>query len=261
MNLFESIILGVLQGVTEFFPISSSGHLLIARKIFNINQLDLFLEVFLHTGTLVSILFYWRKEISIEIKKILNKNYEYFFQIILATIPAGLVGFLFKDEIENLFFNIQSIEYLIINYFIMGIILYIIKKNSKKENNLSIKIALLIGIAQAIAILPGMSRSGLTICAAILLGLNLKKATQFSFIMAIPILFFASIESIYSNHTIFLEKTDLLLPLLCGFISSATIGYFIINILVKIIDSNKFWFFSIYCFCISLFLLVYNYVI
>ena len=113
MNLFESIILGVLQGITEFFPISSSGHLLIARKIFNINQLDLFLEVFLHTGTLLSILFYWRKEISIEIKKILNKNYEYFFQIILATIPAGLVGFLFKDEIENLFFNIQSIEYLI----------------------------------------------------------------------------------------------------------------------------------------------------
>ena len=128
MNLFESIILGVLQGVTEFFPISSSGHLLIARKIFNINQLDLFLEVFLHTGTLLSILFYWRKEISIEINKILNKNYEYFFQIISATIPAGLVGFLFKDEIEDLFFNIQSIDYLIINYFIMGIILYIIKK-------------------------------------------------------------------------------------------------------------------------------------
>ena len=89
MSLFESIILGILQGVTEFFPISSSGHLLIARKIFNINQMDLFLEVFLHTGTLVSILFYWRKEIAVEIKKILNGNYKYFFQITLATIPAG----------------------------------------------------------------------------------------------------------------------------------------------------------------------------
>ena len=262
MNIFESVILGIIQGITEFLPISSSGHLLIARDFFDINQLDLFLEIFLHAGTLVAILLYWRNEILIEIRKIFKQDYDYFLKIIIATIPAGMIGFLFKSEIESVFFNIESSHYLIINYLIMTVVLFSIKNisNNNTDNNFTLKIALLIGIAQIFAILPGISRSGITICIGCLSGLSLKRSTQFSFFIAIPIMFFASVYSIFLNSAMLTENA-LAFPLICGFITSALIGYLTISILVKIIYSQKFWFFSIYCFCISLFLLVYNYVI
>ena len=262
MNIIESIILGIIQGITEFLPISSSGHLLIARDYFNIHHLDLFLEIFLHAGTLLAILLFWRNEILLEIKKILQQEYDYFFKIVIATVPAGIIGFLFKNEIESIFFSTESSKYLIINYLIMSIILFSIKNIATKnsDKNLTIKIALLIGIAQAVAILPGISRSGITICIGCLSGLSLSRSTQFSFFIAIPIMFFASIYSIFQNSVMF-SNNALAFPLLCGFITSAMVGYLIINILVKLIYSQKFWFFSIYCFCISLFLLVYNYVI
>ena len=182
MNVFESVILGIIQGITEFLPISSSGHLLIARDFFDINNLDLFLEIFLHAGTLVAILLFWRNEILIEIRKIFKQDYDYFLKIIIATIPAGMIGFLFKSEIESVFFNIESSHYLIINYLIMTVVLFSIKNisNNNTDSNFTLKIALLIGIAQAFAILPGISRSGITICIGCLSGLSLKRSTQFS---------------------------------------------------------------------------------
>ncbi|MBI65532.1 MAG: hypothetical protein CMG64_04510 [Candidatus Marinimicrobia bacterium] len=260
MSNLEAIILGIIQGITEFLPISSSGHLIIARKIFEINIVTSLIEVTLHAGTLVSILYYFKDDITKEFQKIVNGEFEYLKYIILGTIPAALIGLFFKVHIENMFFNINSINYLIFNYFILSIILLAIKFCSYSNlNHLNYKIAIFIGIAQSIAILPGISRSGLTICIALFLGLNKKIATKFSFILAIPILFFATINSISSNYNIILNDNKLIESLFLGFIFSALTGYVVIKLMVNMINNEKFWYFSIYCFCISLLLLVYNY--
>ena len=259
MSFLESIILGIIQGVTEFLPVSSSGHLLMARTFFNINEFDLFLEIFLHAGTLLSIILFWHKEIIFELKKILNWDLKYSSRLFLATLPAGLVGLLFKNTIESVFYSVNSSHYLIITYFVMGLILLSIKNKNNNESYLTYKIAILIGLAQAVAILPGISRSGITICIGCLCGLSLNRSTQFSFFLAIPIMFFASIESIYANSNLFYNN-KVILPLISGFLVSLIIGYIVINLLVKIIYNRKFWVFSIYCFCISIILLFYNYV-
>lgn len=260
INFFESIILGIIQGITEFLPISSSGHLLMARIFFDIKDFNLFLEVCLHAGTLCSILIFWRKEILIEIKKILKLDFNFLYNILIASIPTGVVGLLFKDIIENYFFNTSSYDFLIINYLIMSLILYILKTWNIKDDNMTLKIAFIIGVAQVFAILPGISRSGITICVACICGLSLQKSTKFSFFLAIPIMFFATFESVVSNLHI-IKDGDLIKPFILGFFTSMITGYIVIKLLVDIILQKKIWIFSIYCFCISLMLLFYNYVI
>ena len=231
-----------------------------ARILFDIKDFNLFLEVCLHAGTLCSILIFWRKEISIEIKKFLKLDFKFFYNILLASIPAGIVGLLFKDIIENYFFNTSSYDFLIINYLIMLLILYVLKSWKIKDDNMTLKIAFIIGVAQVFAILPGISRSGITICIACLCGLSLQKSTKFSFFLAIPIMFFATFDSIFSNFHI-VKDIDLIKPFILGFITSMATGYIVIKVLVNIILQKKIWIFSIYCFCISLMLLFYNYVI
>jgi len=263
MSDLQAIILGIIQGITEFLPISSSGHLIIARKLFNIQIMNSLIEVTLHAGTLMSILYYFREDIIKECKDFINGKFDYFQQIILGTIPAALIGLFFKEHIDKIFFdinNINSINYLMINYFILAFILLAIKFcNYSNFKELNYRLVIFIGIAQAIALLPGISRSGLTICVALFLGLDKKSATKFSFMLAIPILFLVTIDSIFSNYHMILNHQDLINPLLLGFIFSALTGYIVIRLMINMINNEKFWYFSIYCFCIGLLLLVYNY--
>ena len=182
--------------------------------------------------------------------------------VIIACIPAGIIGFLFKDYIENIFFSITNQSgipsYLIINYLLFGIIIYLSKYfYDNKNNTISTLHALIIGIVQVIAFMPGISRSGITIVIALFLGYNFKEATKFSFYLAIPIIFFACLESIYSNYVYINDK--LMISLIMGFISSVFFGYVILSFLNIIIQKNKYWCFSFYCFLMSIFLMVYNY--
>ena len=127
MSYIELILLGIIQGITEFLPISSSGHLLIGRSFFAI-QADTsgsFIEVFLHGGTLLSILFYWRDDLIYDIKKNIKGESKLFLNIIIGTIPAGIIGLFFKDTIDNYFFDIQNISYLSISYLCLAIILFL----------------------------------------------------------------------------------------------------------------------------------------
>ena len=258
MSYIESILLGIIQGITEFLPISSSGHLLIGRSFFGIqtNTSSSFIEVFLHGGTLLSILFYWKDDLIDSTKKSIRGKSKLFLNIIIGTVPVGIVGLFFKDNINNYFFDIQNISYLSISYLFLAIILFLTKKNynnADTHHDILYKIALLIGIAQCFAIIPGISRSGITITAAILLGVNKKESTNFSFMLAIPILFFTFISSLIENFNSF--STSLLFwPLILGFISSFITGYFVIGILVKIIEKQRLWYFSIYCLFISIML-------
>ena len=253
MEYIEFILLGILQGITEFLPISSSGHLLIGRKIFGINEYGLLIEIVLHLGTLLSIILFWHKDIKEEFKLFINGDKQFTYAIIIATIPASIVGVLFQEYIKEFFFNIESMKYLSFNYLLLSIIIFSSKFiNEKNKSTVIYKYALLIGIAQSIAILPGFSRSGLTIVMAMYLGLSFKSATKFSFLLAIPILIFASFDSIYEYFLIINSFDNFNIPLLLGFITSFITGYFILGILKDIIENKRFWYFSIYCFLISL---------
>jgi len=258
MGYLESILLGIIQGITEFLPISSSGHLLMGRSFFDIKTTgsSSFIEVFLHGGTLLSILLYWKDDLIDSIKKNIRGESNLFLNIIIGTVPAGIVGLFFKDRIDGYFFDIQNIGYLSISYLLLAIILYLTKreyKNSNNYNNVIYKFAFLIGLAQCFAIIPGISRSGITIAMAIFLGLNKTKATNFSFMLAIPILFFTFIGSLVENFNSF-SNSVLFWPLILGFISSFITGYFVIGILVKMVEKQRLWYFSIYCLLISIML-------
>ena len=255
MQYLEFILLGILQGITEFLPISSSGHLLIGRKLFGINEYGLLIEVFLHLGTLFSIILFWYKDIVKEYKLVINGKRQFLYSIIIATIPASLVGVLFNDYIKDNFFNIESMRYLAFNYLLLSFIILLSKFITNNKSNLvKYKYAFLIGIAQSIAILPGFSRSGLTIVVAMYLGLSFKTATKFSFLLAIPILVFASFDSIYQYFNLSNINNQFNILLLLGLITAFITGYFILGLLQKIIENRKFWYFSIYSFLISLIL-------
>ena len=211
MDILHSIILGIVQGITEFFPISSSGHLLLFKNFFNISDDGMFIEVLLHGGTHLSILVYYRKDILIEKNKIFKGNYRFVINLIIATLPAAIIGLLYKDEIEKFFFNSspdQLLLYLSYSFLFTAIIL-LMTKFIKTDNyiDLSYLTALYIGFAQMFALFPGISRSGITIAVALFLGINKRYATKFSFMLAIPIISFAFIESIYTNYDKRLSKS------------------------------------------------------
>ena len=253
MNYLEYILLGVVQGLTAFFPISSSGHLLLLRKLFGIDEGGLFIEVALHLGTLLSILFFWKKFIYQKIKETLKGDFDYLSTIIIGSIPAGFIGFLFEEKIKDYFFDISSMNYLIVCYIVLAIIIFSTKYFINNKNSIiTYPHAFLIGIAQAIAIIPGLSRSGLTIFMALLLGLSFKKSMQFSFMLAIPILIFSSIYLIFNNIELLLLDMNFLMELLVGILSSFLIGYGILFMLEKIINKGRFWYFSFYCLFIIL---------
>ena len=260
MNFIEYIILGAIQGITEFLPISSSGHLLIGRSLFNLktNISGSFIEIFLHGGTLLSILFYWRKDLIIDIKEIFNGEYSSFYNIIIGTIPAAIIGLLFKDRIDSYLFNVDNIHYLSLSYFLLAIILLLTKKNnSRSDNQIVLKYAFIIGVAQSFAIIPGISRAGITIATALYIGINRKNSTKFSFMLAIPILFVSFFGSLVQNYSLF-SQSLLFWPLIVGFLSSFIIGYLTIGFLVNVINTNKLWYFSVYCLSLSFILIYYN---
>ncbi len=260
MNILESIILGIVQGVTEFFPISSSGHLLIGMDLLKINEFSLLIEVSLHIGTLIAILIYWKKDYLDEFSKFKKGNKTTFFNIIIASVPAGIVGIFFKEHIEGIFYNSNTLSYLIIAYLIMSILLYISKYyHNNKITSITLLNAFIIGVAQSVAIIPGFSRSGFTIIAALLLGLDFKKSLKFSFMLAIPILIFAGGNVLINNFNVLVSNPSLSVSLLSGMISSVLSGYFVLSLLEKIVLKNKFWYFSFYCLMVSILLLILNY--
>lgn len=195
MNIFEAILLGFIQGITEFIPVSSSGHLEITQHIFNIQSSDnfhLFLE-FINLGTLLALLIYFRKRIWRIIKDVFsNRNYKLAINIVITTIPAGLAGLLLSDFIENNGF-FSSLITVSIAMGIVGLIMMFIDRlphmsELKNENHLTPIRALFIGLSQIFALIPGTSRSGTTIITGRLVGLDSESSAEYSFLASIPIM-------------------------------------------------------------------------
>lgn len=246
-NIISALILAVIQGITEWLPISSSGHLVLFEKILNY-QGSLEFDVALHFGTLMAVFVYFGKDIIDIIKdffsfKFKTENGKTGVLLIVATIPAALVGYFLKDYIELTFNNLIVTA---IGFAITGIVLLIASLDLKqKKRNASYFDSFLIGCAQAISIIPGISRSGSTMSTGIILGLNQKTAARFAFLMAIPIILGANILSI-GNKTI---PTELFWATLISFM----IGLASIHILYKFVLNAKknLRYFSAYALILS----------
>lgn len=235
MNTLKAIFLGALQGFTEFLPVSSSGHLAVFGQWFGRISSTLAFEVLLHLATLIAVVIVYRERI----KKV---NFNFLVLLFIASVPAGVIGILFNDVIEKAFSSSLVIG---IAFLFTGTVLFLVGKLPEgKKEQVGIKEALGMGLAQTIAILPGVSRSGMTIASGLALGLKREEAAAFSFMMSIPVILGAGL----------LELKDLLevgsegggLALVLGFGAAVLTGIIAINLVRKLLKSDNFNWFSYY---------------
>jgi undecaprenyl-diphosphatase len=232
------LFLGIIQGLTEFLPISSSGHLVILKHWINLQSEGVVMEVSLHFATLLAIIIFFRK-------KILDyANKEKIALIIIGTIPIALIGVLFKDEIQSLFNNYLLVT---MTLSLTGLILFLSQKSKETEDSITLKMAFLIGLAQALALTPGISRSGITVATALFLGIKRKKAFEFSFILAIPALLGAFIINIPDIYGTEIE----LLNLMTGGLFAFLAGLLALWIFYKIIRKKDLYLFSYYLWVLA----------
>jgi len=259
MELIKALILGIVQGLTEFLPISSSGHLVIGAEILNFHEPGIAFEVFLHCGTLAAVIVVFRRDLLLMVRSLfvssaarranheLARSFQWNINIIIATLPAVVVGLFLKDSIDRIFDNILITFTMLA---VTGITMVMTKFIHDKGAGITGLRALLIGMAQACAILPGLSRSGSTIFAGILLGINRETAARFSFIMSIP--------AILGAVVLHLGKligeppsSDQVLAILIGTIASVISGYFAIVLLMRIVRKGSLEWFGYYCLFVS----------
>lgn len=271
MDLIKSIILGVVQGLSEFLPISSSGHLVLAQEILNFRPEGIAFEVFVHFGTLLAVLVVFRHDVWEMIIclpwiprfvfngfKVVTERDKYIslaLNIIIGSIPAAAVGIIFASEIEQLF---DSPLLVLCALFVTGVIIWSSRYTRDSKTPVTAITAFIIGVAQAFAILPGISRSGSTIVTAMWLRVNRNKAAMFSFLLSIPVIFGAALTK-FKELVESPPPTNEIIELTAATLASAISGYIAIVWLLQIIRKNKFEWFGIYCILISFigFLLIY----
>ena len=250
MDIVDAIILGIIQGLTEFLPVSSSGHLEIGREILNADLLateNLLFTIILHFATDLSTIIIFKDDITKLLKgsisNSINGNHKYLFKIIISMVPAVFIGLFYEKEIEKLFTgNITLVGSMLI---ITGILLLLTKISKEKNTSISYYHSFLIGISQAIAMIPGISRSGATICTSLLLGNNKSQTAKFSFLMVIPLIFGKIIKDIFSNNIVFDNvQYDIYI---FGFLSAFLTGIFACKLMLKIVKNNSLNIFSAYC--------------
>ncbi|MBN1754596.1 undecaprenyl-diphosphate phosphatase [bacterium] len=259
VNIWEMIILAILQGLSEFLPISSSGHLVILESLLGIQKDNITLEIALHFGTLLAILIVFWDDIRMILKKFFrlkqfqeDQEVRLFYYIILASVPAALVGILAKKPLEQLFGMPRLTALMLILTGLFLLLTRVFNKTPRKE--LSFPMAFLIGIAQAVAIIPGISRSGMTVGTSRMLGLSPQRSVSFSFLLAIPAISGAAILEVLSIRQGTFKAINL--PIyLTGVIVAMAVGIVALKLLIKFVQKEKLYVFGIYCLFIGLFFL------
>ena len=267
MNILTYLILGIIQGITEPLPISSSGHIFLFKNIFNTNMFNsLNFEIISNFGSFIAIfIIFWKdiKKLIIaffsyifkkETRKININNFKYCIYIIISTIPVGITGFIFKDVLENLY----SLKGLAIAFLITALALFIVRniKGEKLDNDITLKDAILIGLLQGVAIIPGISRSGTVLVACLLCGLKRETALKYTFILYFPV----SVGTIILGVNDLLQTAELesmFMPYLVGMIAAGIVTYFSYQWLSNWVKKGKLWKFSIYCILLALFIFIY----
>lgn len=247
--MFEVIVLSVLQGIAEFLPISSSGHLALGKTLLGLQEAGLRLDIALHVGTLLAVFAFYRKII---VRIVVNLEWTYVLKVILSAVPAGVVGVLFKDQLETAFDSTRAVGCALL---VTGGVLTATRFLPRGGKGVSFGSALGMGIAQAIAILPGISRSGMTLAAARLSKIDAEKAAEFSFLMSAPPIagaaFLEILKALKGAETVPAAEVSWIL---CAFgaVLSALVGYFALKFLLRSLKSDKFWLFGPYCFLAGL---------
>ncbi|WP_298365612.1 undecaprenyl-diphosphate phosphatase [uncultured Lutibacter sp.] len=254
MNYFEAIILGIIQGLTEFLPVSSSGHLELAKTLFGDDSLpneSLTFTVVLHFATALSTLVIFRAEVFQIIKGLFqfkwNEELQFSLKIIVSMIPAVFAGLFFEEQFESFFGG----QVLLVGFMLIitSLLLLFADKAKNTTKKVSFFNAIVIGISQALAILPGISRSGATISSSVLLGIDRTKAARFSFLMVVPLIFGKIGKDVMSGSINF--ESNQIGYLLVGFIASFIAGLFACKWMIAIVKKSKLSYFSLYCFIVG----------
>lgn len=260
MNFLESILLGFLQGLTEFLPVSSSGHLVLAQHFFGVasDEGTLF-EVFLHLGTLFAVLLFFRKRIWELIISMFTwkfslqtqahrHNHTLVLYLIISSVVTAVFYIIFKDFVEAIYQQPLTVAFMLI---VTGAVVFVsdyIKTSDIPSSQMGIVRSTIIGLVQGIAIIPGISRSGSTIAISLITGIKRREAAEFSFLLSIPAILGANLVSIGKFSELHLHDLGIYLA---GFISAFIVGYLVIAFLIELISQAKLKYFSIYCWVVA----------
>ena len=261
MNIIESIILGIIQGLTEFLPVSSSGHLEIGKAILGDNSVpeeSLLFTVVLHFATALSTIVVFRKDILNILRGFLffkwNDDTKFVTKIIVSMLPAVVIGLFFEEQLEQLFGgNILLVGYMLI---VTAILLFLADKAKITDRKVSFSNAFIIGISQAIAMIPGISRSGATISTSVLLGNDKSKAARFSFLMVVPLIFGKMAKDIFSGELSF--ESQNITALSIGFVAAFISGLFACTWMITLVKKSKLSYFAIYCVVVGVIAIIYS---
>lgn len=253
MELFQAIILGIVQGITEWLPVSSSGHLVLFQELFGMANSVAF-DALVHIATVLVIFIVFWKDIVAMLKSLLawrwDDNTKLLAFIIIATIPTAIIGLLFEDWLTGLFTNMLLLG---VFFIINGAILFLTKyAKAKKGKELNWWQSLLMGIAQGVSIIPSISRSGATVSTGMFLGIKKEKLIKFSFLMSVPAIIGAMV--LKSGELVF----ENLVPMAFGFVAALIVGYFSLKLIIKVIEQGKWHYFAYYCVALGIIILVFS---
>lgn len=263
MTIIQAIILGLIQGITEFLPVSSSAHLVLAESILHVQKQGITFEVFVHFGTLLAVVVAFWPDIAEMFSSALrwlshpakskilwstDRGFRLLVLLIIGTIPAGFIGVLFDKTIEEAFSDPLFVSFMLL---ITGVILVFSRLGKVRRQNPTVLDSILIGLSQAFAIIPGISRSGSTISAGILLGVEKSEAARFSFLLALPVILGAFILKLRAVLVGPAVPNEEILTLGIGMLVAFISGYFAIIFLLDLVKKGKFSWFAVYCFIVG----------
>jgi undecaprenyl-diphosphatase len=253
-EILRAIILGIVQGVTEWLPVSSSGHLVIFQNIFGIKESDVLFDVMLHFGSLLVIFFVFRKDLRELARGVIRLEQYYLNRLLLkaiGSVPIMLAGFFLNSLIKSIFSSLITVG---ISLLLTALLLFLSGFSPKRKRSLGLIDSLVIGISQALALLPGVSRSGATISTGMILGIDRQEAARFSFILVIPAILGAVLLELTAIKTV-----PALAPIIIGTVFSIITGFLSLRLLLFIVQKNRLSIFSWYCATVGLVLLVISF--
>jgi len=261
MEIIDAIILGIIQGLTEFLPVSSSGHLELGKAILGDNSLpkeSLLFTVVLHFATALSTIVVFRKDILVILKGIFklewNEDLQFVSKIAISMVPAVIVGLFFEAQLEALFGgNILLVGFMLI---VTAVLLYFADKAKNTDKKVSFSNAFVIGISQAIAMLPGISRSGATISTSVLLGNDKTKAARFSFLMVVPLIFGKIAKDILGGELSYDASNFTALSI--GFVAAFISGLLACTWMIRLVKQSKLTYFAIYCVIVGAIAIIWS---
>ncbi len=261
MDWIEAVILGLIQGLTEFLPVSSSGHLELAKAFFGSHQIpaeSALMTVVLHFATALSTIIVFRKEVLTIIRGLFkfrnNEEFRFSIYIIISMVPAVIVGLKYEDFIDSLFSEQVLLVGLML--FVTAALLVAADKAKKTKKSVNLTSAFIIGIAQMVAIMPGISRSGATISTSVLLGIDRTKAARFSFLMVVPLILGKMAKEFIDGNVVF--STSETIPVAAGFSAAFVTGLIACTWMIALVKKAKLKYFALYCFLVGLIAVLFS---